>query len=319
MSSVGPDIALVGAARSGTSFLAAALSEHPQVDPGAVKEPNYFSRELARGEGWYDGLYRPRSADLLRLDASMSYTFKHFPDALAQLAKAAPDALVVYVVRHPFDRLVSHYQLHRDYFHNEPAATLGEALSFADDGVYAGAGDYAHWMAEIARHFPLERTLVVPFPAVTRDATALRQVAAMAGLSDESLDAARERASAHQNNVVSFRHPAFQWLRRTVRRRGLYPAVRRLVGQQNLRRLRGAMTRPAAKDSVTAALETCSPEQQSALHELYERSRLAVAGRLEEQDARLGLDWAALWAAETPPWSATGGGRGTSGQPGGPG
>lgn len=315
MSSVGPDIALVGAARSGTSFLAAALSEHPQVDPGAVKEPNFYSREIARGEAWYDDLYRPRSAGLLRLDASMSYTFKHFPDALGKLAKAAPDALVVYVVRHPFDRLVSHFQLHRDYFHNEPAATLGEALSFDDDGIYAGAGDYDHWLTEIERHFPTERVLVVPFPAVTRDDSALRQVAAMAGLSHAPLAAARERASAHQNNVVSFRHPAFQWLRRSVRRRGLYPAVRRLVGQQNLRRLRGAMTRPAPKDSVAAALETCTPDQRAALAELYERSLVSVALRLEEQDGRLGLDWAALWAAETPPLRATGG-SGTSGRVG---
>ncbi len=301
MSPVGPEIALVGAARSGTSFLAAALAEHPEVDAGAVKEPNYFSREFARGEQWYDDLYLPRRPGRLRLDASMSYTFRHFPDALARLAETSPEALVVYVVRHPLDRLVSHFQLHRDYFHNESAATLGEALTSGNGDVYTGAGDYSHWLAEISAHFPTEQVLVVPFPAVTRDDSALRVLARLAGLDDAPLGLARAKAATHQNHVVRFRHPAFKWLRRAVRRRGWYPAVRRLVGTRNLRRLRGAMTRATPKDSLGEALATCSPEQLARLQESYERSRGAVAAQLATQDDRLGLDWAALWATETPP------------------
>ena len=44
----GPDLAIVGSARSGTTFLAAQLAEHPSIDAGAVKEPNFFSREYGR-------------------------------------------------------------------------------------------------------------------------------------------------------------------------------------------------------------------------------------------------------------------------------
>ncbi len=301
MSTVGPDIALVGSARSGTSFLAAALSEHPQVDAGAVKEPNYFSRELERGEGWYDDLFGPRTAGRRRLDASMSYTFRHFPEALTRLAEASPDALVVYVVRHPFDRLVSHFQLHRDYFHNDASATLGEALAGPSGHIYLGAGDYDHWLTTIDALFPRERVLVIPFPAVTRDDSGLRAVAMLAGLDESPLAAARSKAAAHQNNVVSFRHPAFQWLRRTVRQRGWYPRVRRMVGGANLRRLRGVMTQATPKDSVAEALATCSPEQLAELEACYERARVAVTARLREQDERRGTDWATLWEAEAPP------------------
>src|SRR5919106_479728 len=52
--SLGPGIVIAGAARSGTSYLAAVLGAHPDIDAGAVKEPNYFSREHERGPGEYD-------------------------------------------------------------------------------------------------------------------------------------------------------------------------------------------------------------------------------------------------------------------------
>ncbi len=134
---IGPDVVVAGAARSGTSFLSALLATHPGIDPGAVKESNYFSREYDRGPAWYDGLYSARRPGLRRLDGSMSYTFTHFPEAIPRLAADAGDAVVVYAIRHPITRLVSHFQLHRDYFTNEPAETLGEALTFSD--VYSGA------------------------------------------------------------------------------------------------------------------------------------------------------------------------------------
>ena len=55
---VGPDIAIIGAARAGTSFLSAVLSRHTRIDPGLMKEPNYFSSRWEDGEEWYDHLVR---------------------------------------------------------------------------------------------------------------------------------------------------------------------------------------------------------------------------------------------------------------------
>ena len=93
----GPDLAIVGSARSGTTFLAAQLAEHPSIDAGAVKEPNFFSREYGRGHEWYESLYEPRREGVYRLDASTSTTFPQFPEALSRLAAAAADAFVVRV------------------------------------------------------------------------------------------------------------------------------------------------------------------------------------------------------------------------------
>ncbi len=295
----GPDLVIAGAARSGTSFLASMLGQHPQVDPCAVKEPNYFSREHARGPDWYDGLFARREEGLLRLDASMSYTFSHFPDALDRLAAAAPDAYVVYAVRHPVARLLSHMQLHRDYFRNEPARTLGEALRSSE--VYAGASDYADWLPRLEKLFGPDRLLVVPFPVVTgRREELVTTVAAATGLTAGPLLDGAETAGRHRNQVVEVKGQGVLHARRLVRRWGFYPALRRALGPERLRKVRDWSTRPVDTESLAVALETCDAEQHHQLEELYSSARAAVTSTLRSQDERLGLSWGEAWATECP-------------------
>ena len=296
---VGPDLVIVGAARSGTSFMASILGDHPQVDPCAVKEPNYYSREHARGPEWYDSLFRPRDPRLMRLDASMSYTFAHFPDALDRLAEESPRAFVLYLVRNPVARLVSHFQLHRDYFRNEKAQTLGEALDRTD--VYLGASDYATWLRRLEKLFAPDRLLVVPFPVVTAHPGELLEVLAdTTGLERRPLSGVDPGASRHRNQVVEFRHRGILVSRRWIRRSGLYPTVRRLLGPDRLRSLRGWTTRPVVSESVTEALATCRESQRQALATLHETAGAAVTDFLAGQDARLGLSWSGHWARECP-------------------
>ena len=299
---LGPDVVIAGSARSGTSFLASWLSGHPDVDPGAVKESNYFSREISRGPDWYDNLYQPRRPGLLRLDASMSYTFTHFPDAIGNLVAESPDAVVIYTVRHPIRRLLSHYQLHRDYFRNDPAPTLGQALSssgkYAD--VYTGASDYAFWLPLLAEHVAPTNLVLIPFPVLTGARQQLATVlCAATGLDPGHLqhDSASDE---HRNHVVQFRNGGIRRVRKAVRRAGLYPAVRRTLGADRLRRLRSMSTRRADTEDLTSALSTCSADQLDELRALYGNARTAAHEALEAQDARLALGWAREWELECP-------------------
>jgi hypothetical protein len=293
-----PDVVLPGAARSGTSFLAARLSSHPSVDGGAVKEPDYFSKHLARGTGWYDGLFQPRRDGLLRLDASMSYTVPQHPQALDRLAEAAPHAYVIYAVRHPLVRAVSHYRLLRDYFHVEEHADFGAAIG--ENPVYLGTSDYSRWLSDLYARWPRERVLVAPFDVTTRGNELPDFIFDQLGLERVALDA--ETAGRHQNEVVTFRSGALLQLRRVVRRSGAYPFVRRTLGPHRMRAIRARMTRRADTISPEQALESCTPEQREEIASLVERSKAAVSAALVEQDARHGLDWNSVWlrSFETP-------------------
>lgn len=289
------DLVIAGAARSGTSFLAAQLSSHPNIDAGSVKEPNFFSRNYERGIEWYDGLFQRRSDDLIRMDASVSYTFPHFPDALDRLATHAPGAQVVYVVRDPIPRAVSHYLHNRHYFKQETAPDFATAIR--ENQLYAGAGDYRHWLDALHERFPLDQVLVVPFAAVTKGGIAA-QVCARLKLVPPPMQ--EQQAQAHRNNVVSFKHEAFRVASRKLRRSRFYPAVRERLGANRLRKLRSLVTRPTSLPSVEDALASCSPEQLSELHDLEQRSWAAVTAALAEQDDRIGLRWSPYWQARRP-------------------
>lgn len=296
-SEIGPDLALVGAARSGTSLLAAHLSAHPGIDPGSVKESNYFSRHLDRGESWYDGLYEPRSAGLARLDASVSYTYPQFGSALGKLAAASPHVPLVYVVRDPLPRAVSHFLFYRYYFKRDHAENFSAALR--ESTYYTDVSDYDHWLRELRSTFAPEQLLVVPFSAVTGSghdvATAICE---FAGLEPPPADA-DEVAGAHQNNVVEFRNETTRKAAKALRNSKLYPAVRGLVGAQRLRKIRSLVTRKPVLPSVEQEIGSCDDEQLATLRSLQDRARSAVADALAEQDARTPRGWAELWAEET--------------------
>jgi hypothetical protein len=295
----GPDILICGSARAGTSYLASLLGADPRVDPGAVKEPNFYSREWHRGIEWYERLYEPRRKGLLRLDASVSYTFAHFPAALVNVAAHAPGATVVYSVRDPIQRLLSHYLLHRTYFRNDDAPTLGAALTGRD--VYSGASDYAHWLGALYALFPVDRVLVVPFDIVTtRPDQVVSLVLETRGLGEGPSDQTDSRAGDHRNEVVEFRNPALRRAWRAIHVSGAYPHLRRLLGIDRTRRLRGLMTRTSHTERLPEALTSCTREQLLALDRLYASAQVATAQALAGQDARTGHEWAAAWAASCP-------------------
>lgn len=286
-----PDLVIAGAARSGTSFLAAQLSAHPNIDPGSLKEPNFFSRNYERGFGWYDGFFQPRAEDVLRMDASVSYTFPHFPQALDRLMANAPRAFLVYIVRDPIPRSVSHYLYYRHYFAEETAPDFGTAIR--TNKLYCGASDYRHWLEALYQRFPREQVLIVPFSAVA-DGHVDAQVCAQLQLPPPTGDR-DHRAEAHRNNVVTFKHEAFRVVQRRLKHSRFYPAIRERLGADRLRWLRSLVTRETSLPTVEQALASCSPEQLTELYDLERQSREAVAVCLTEQDHRLGLSWLPYW------------------------
>jgi hypothetical protein len=289
----GPDLAIVGAARSGTTQLAARLSRHPAIDASAVKEPNYFSREFERGPEWYDAYFQPRSDTRVRLDASVSYTYPQYPQALERLAAASPRAHVLYVVRDPIDRAVSHYRLNHHYFGHETATDFGAALT--DRAFYLEVGDYEQWLAVLGEHFPAEQRLLVPFPAVTSHADAVADVALRSLQLPPLTDVDDEAVAAHQNNVVAFRSEAARRVTRTLRHSRAYPHVRRVLGPDRMKRLRALVTREPEMSTVEEALATCTEAQRAQLAAVAERAHAAVLQELTRQDDALGLDWATQW------------------------
>ncbi len=292
---IAPDIAIVGAARAGTSFLSATLANHPRIDGGAVKEPNYYSSRWDEGRDWYDGLFEARRPGYLRLDASVSYTYPQHVSALERLCDANPDVQVVYVVREPVARMVSHFQLMRYYAGHDKWATLGDAMAMSPMFVISGA--YDEWLPRLRSTFPIENILVVPFPAVTKDTSATASlIVRRSGL---ALPAASLGAPTFRNEVRSFRLPIMASAHRRLIKSRYYPALRSRVGPDRLRDLRQRLTRSTDLPSTGEELQSLSVEQRAVLADARSMAVAAVDEWLSEQDDRLGLDWQRRWRDHT--------------------
>jgi Sulfotransferase domain len=295
----GPDLAIVGAARSGTSLLAAHLTAHPQIDASAVKEPNYFSRHFDNGPEWYESYFSPRAEGVYRLDASVSYTYPQYPEAIDRLVAASPSVSVIYVVRDPIQRAVSHYQFYRHYFEREPAPDFGAAL--ARDMFYVDVSDYRRWLDLLASELPAEQVLVVPFSALTASSHAVAEVVCtMVGIAPPAPESEQE-ATLHRNNVVTFRSDRVRRLTKTLRHSRVYPTVRKTIGADRLRRIRSAVTSVPKTPSLAETLSSCSENQLAELEKLRISADETVERWLRNQDERLSLRWSELWQCDELP------------------
>jgi hypothetical protein len=124
-----PDFIVVGAMKSATTTLHEQLSRQPGVFMSHPKEPNFFSDDAnyARGLGWYSSHFDGAGPGELRGESSTHYTkLPTFPRTVDRMVRDVPSAELIYVMRHPIDRLVS------QYVHELTAGGIRESL---EDGV----------------------------------------------------------------------------------------------------------------------------------------------------------------------------------------
>lgn len=97
-----PDIIIPGAPKAGTSALHNFLSQHPEICDAQIKEPHTYSLSPR-----YETRPKIKSPSLI-IDASTSYFA--CPNAAERIWYDNPDAKVIFILRDPLDRIVSHYR-----------------------------------------------------------------------------------------------------------------------------------------------------------------------------------------------------------------
>lgn len=107
--------AIVGAQKCGTTSLAAALADHPDVCLAADKEAHLFDDPLVQrhglAPGQLDEAFPDRRNGQLLLDATPSYLY--LPGSVEALVRHNPHARVVVVLRPAAERALSHYHHER--------------------------------------------------------------------------------------------------------------------------------------------------------------------------------------------------------------
>jgi len=155
-----PNLIVIGAAKCGTTSLHEYLDLHPEISMSRTKELDFFVPEKNRGRGvdWYELQFDSRSP--VRGESSPSYTAHPFyPGVPARIRRLIPEVRLVYLVRDPIERTVSHW-LHRASTHAE-MPTFAKTLESEQGAWILGLSRYWLQLEQYLSHFPPEQILVV--------------------------------------------------------------------------------------------------------------------------------------------------------------
>jgi hypothetical protein len=155
-----PNLLIIGAMKCGTSSLYSYMKRIPGIFMSDPKELNFFTKEeeFAKGIGWYASQFP--DACRIRGEASTDYSKGHyFPGAVDRIASIVPDAKLIYLVRNPVERALSHYLHHVAKGWDRRSVT--DALSISDDNDYLLTGRYIFQLAPFREHFPEDQILVL--------------------------------------------------------------------------------------------------------------------------------------------------------------
>ena len=154
-----PNLVMIGGLKCGTTSLHHYLNLHPAISMSRPKELNFFVEELNwnLGPEWYGSHFDP--AATVRGETSPHYTDRPRLEGVAKrMRELIPHANVVYMVRDPIDRMLSHY-LHNvggGYEHR----SLDEAFGRWDTA-YVDRSRYAFQLEPYLDAYGPERVRVV--------------------------------------------------------------------------------------------------------------------------------------------------------------
>ena len=126
-----PNFFIIGAAKAATTALSSLLAQHPQAAIVPSKEPHFFSFDKHYRLGWeaYLRLFSHCRGETAIGDASTSYSrIRYHPETIGRLRRHVPHARIIYMVRHPLERMESAYAEHRRTPGGEAHPSINEAI-----------------------------------------------------------------------------------------------------------------------------------------------------------------------------------------------
>jgi Sulfotransferase domain len=105
-----PNLIIIGGLKCGTTSMHHYLGLHPEIQMSKPKELNFFVEELSwdLGMDWYRSRFDDRFA--VRGESSPHYTNQpRFKGVAERIKEHCPDAKLIYMVRDPIKRILSHW------------------------------------------------------------------------------------------------------------------------------------------------------------------------------------------------------------------
>ncbi|MGK2957164.1 MAG: sulfotransferase domain-containing protein [Acidimicrobiales bacterium] len=155
-----PNFIVIGAGKAGTTSLWGYLREHPQIFMSEPKELNFFTTEhnWNRGLAWYESHFDNAGNALAIGEVTGSYAnWPNFDGVPQRMFEILPDAKLVYVIRHPIERIVSAFKYMT--LRGDEDKPMDEAIR--TNPMYLSVSSYATQIEQFLKVYPKERLHVI--------------------------------------------------------------------------------------------------------------------------------------------------------------
>lgn len=171
---------IVGAEKSGTTWLADMLRQHPQVFIPSQKELHYFNRQLDESPDlenynfikpldWYLDFYRSAPPGRTMGEACPAYLWDE--SAAERIRDFNPNVRIVMILRDPLERFISAWRYSRQ--RGTVTATDMQTIQKKNKALLLDRGLYFQQVKRYLDRFPREQVKICWFDDLRRDSRAL--------------------------------------------------------------------------------------------------------------------------------------------------
>lgn len=154
------DFIVIGAMRSGTTMLNDLLAQHPQVAMARMKETDFFveAKNYKLGTDWYVSQFSESAP--VRGEVSPNYSkLRDFPGVAERIHSHCPDVRLIYLLRDPVERALSHYA--HGWTMGRITLLPEQLIGGPQYGGMIDASCYARQLTEYLRFFSFDQILVL--------------------------------------------------------------------------------------------------------------------------------------------------------------
>ena len=239
-----PNLIVIGAAKAGTTSLHYYLAQHPDVHMAKqqnikIKEMSHFWRDDWRERrDWYESHFDVQEP--VRGEATPGYSaFAFHPDVPRRIYETIPDVRLIYLVREPIERIMSHWVQLRADGYPTPFAQYMMEYDRPDNRIVCPSRYYTQIQQYLRYFSPDQLCILDQHDLLDQRRETLRRVFRFIGVDEEfespAFDEERNtRADKHGPRRLTMRlwepviHPASRLFPKPVRRRLKGPAERLL-------------------------------------------------------------------------------------------
>ena len=217
-----PNFLVIGAPRSGTTWIELNLRQHSDVFFPERKELHFFDRDenYARGMPYYEAFFE--NTGTVRAVGEGTPDYLHIPKAAARIKEHLPEAKLIVSLRNPVERVYSRYWNARGKY--EENANLSFEQKLSDKPAFIAEGLYFQHLSRYLDLFDRSQLLILLFDDLKADSLAfLRQIYEFLDLDPDCQSVLlNQKIGTSASQKRNARSKLLFYLRKASRRMGLY-------------------------------------------------------------------------------------------------